>query len=75
MLISEVTANFRGTARPAWFLSDGGHFENTGVYPLIRRELDFIVLGDCRADPRFEFADIENLVRKVRSRPCKNPTT
>lgn len=66
MLISEVTANFRGTARPAWFLSDGGHFENTGVYPLIRRELDFILLADCGTDPRFAFADIENLVRKVR---------
>jgi hypothetical protein len=33
---------------------------------LLRRELEFIVLADCGADPDFEFADLENLVRKAR---------
>ena len=66
MLWSEVTASFFGTARPWWYLSDGGHFDNTGVYALLKRRLDFIVLADNSADPDYQLGDIENLVRKAR---------
>jgi hypothetical protein len=66
MLTSEASATFYGVERPWWYLSDGGHFENTGVYALLKRELDFIILSDSGADARFEFADLENLVRKAR---------
>ena len=66
MLSSEASGTFYGVERPWWFLSDGGHFENTGVYALLKRELDFIILSDAGADARFEFADLENLVRKAR---------
>ena len=38
MLGSEASATFYGRKRPWWFLSDGGHFENSGVYPLLKRE-------------------------------------
>lgn len=66
MLASEASATFFGAERPWWYLSDGGHFENTGVYPLLKRELDFIVLSDGSCDEAYDFADIENLVRKAR---------
>ncbi|MFZ4285702.1 hypothetical protein [Variovorax sp. HJSM1_2] len=66
MLSSEASATFFGLDRPWWYLSDGGHFENTGVYPLLKRELDFIILSDASCDARYEFADLENLVRKAR---------
>lgn len=66
MLWSEARATFFGPARPWWYLSDGGHFDNTGVYALIKRECDFIILADASADPEYRFADIENLVRKAR---------
>ncbi|MBP6775916.1 MAG: patatin-like phospholipase family protein [Piscinibacter sp.] len=66
MLVSEVSASFFGTARPWWYLSDGGHFDNTGVYALLKRRLDFIVLADNSADADYGLADIENLVRKAR---------
>jgi hypothetical protein len=66
MLASEASATFFGRSRPWWFLSDGGHFDNTGVYPLIKRELDFILLADAGCDAGYGFADIENLVRKAR---------
>ncbi len=66
MLTSEASATFYGVERPWWYLSDGGHFENTGVYALLKRELDFIILSDAGADACFEFADLENLVRKAR---------
>jgi uncharacterized membrane protein HdeD (DUF308 family) len=48
------------------YLSDGGHFENLGVYELIRRRCRFILLCDAGADPDFGLADLGNLVRKVR---------
>lgn len=66
MLASEASAVYFGGDRPWWYLSDGGHFENTAVYPLLKRELDFIILADASCDPRYEFGDIENLVRKAR---------
>lgn len=66
MLASEASATFFGVERPWWYLSDGGHFENTGVYPLLKRELDFIILSDAGCDAQYEFGDIENLVRKAR---------
>ncbi len=66
MLWSEVAASFHGRARPWWYLSDGGHFENTGVYALLKRRLDFIILADNSADGDYRFGDLENLVRKAR---------
>lgn len=65
-MYAEARASYRGAQASSWYLSDGGHFDNTGVHALLRRELDFIVLADCGADPRYDFEDIENLVRKAR---------
>ena len=48
-------------------LSDGGHFENLGIYELVRRRCRFIVACDSGVDPKFEFADLANAVRKCRS--------
>ena len=66
MLASEASATFFGLERPWWYLSDGGHFENSGVYALLKRELGFIILSDAGCDANYEFGDIENLVRKAR---------
>jgi hypothetical protein len=65
-LLAEFLARFPGTAIDHWYLTDGGHSENTGCYELIRRRLPFIVCCDCGADPDLQFADIANLVRLVR---------
>ncbi|NKI94466.1 hypothetical protein [Rhizobacter sp. SG703] len=66
MLASEASATFYGVERPWWYLSDGGHFENSGIYPLLKRETDFMVLADASCDGDYSFGDIENLVRKAR---------
>jgi hypothetical protein len=66
MLWSEGTATFFGAARPWWYLSDGGHFENTAVFALLKRRVDFIIAADCGADGDYDFGDLENLVRKAR---------
>jgi len=47
-------------------LSDGGHFENLGVYELIRRQVRLIICSDAGADPEYQFGDLGNLVEKVR---------
>lgn len=48
------------------FLSDGGHFDNTGVYALVERGCRIIVLVDCGADGSRTFSDLGNLARRVR---------
>lgn len=62
----EALARFPGLHSARWYLSDGGHFDNTGVYALLKRQVGLIVLADCGADPEYRFADVENLVRKAR---------
>jgi hypothetical protein len=64
--MQEMLARFPGLKSPVWYLSDGGHFDNSGVYSLLKRELELIVLADCGADPAYIFADMENLIRKAR---------
>lgn len=47
-------------------LSDGGHYENLGLYELVRRKLDLIIVSDGGADPLFNFDDLSNAIEKVR---------
>jgi hypothetical protein len=65
-LLDELIARFPGTGTRNWYLTDGGHFENTGVYELIRRRLPVILALDNGADPGSTLADVANLVRKAR---------
>ena len=46
-------------------LSDGGHFENLGLYELIRRRMRLIVVCDGGADPDAMFGDLRNAIRRV----------
>ncbi|HYP16553.1 MAG TPA: hypothetical protein VEQ65_05030, partial [Opitutus sp.] len=66
-LTNEFFARFHGPARRHWYLSDGGHFENTACYELIRRRVPFIICSDAGQDPKYQFADLANLVRKART--------
>ncbi|WP_205700284.1 patatin-like phospholipase family protein [Crenobacter intestini] len=68
LLLREWTARFHGLHAPWQYLSDGGHFENLGVYELLRpgREVRLIIACDCGADPDYHFDDLANLVRLVR---------
>ncbi len=65
-IASELFGQFPGLDNDTWYVSDGGHFDNTGVYPLIKREMPLIVVADCGADPKYLFEDIESMVRKAR---------
>ena len=48
-------------------LSDGGHFENLGVYELVRRRVKVIVCCDAGADPGFDFNDLQVLEHRIRT--------
>jgi hypothetical protein len=49
---------------PEVYLSDGGHFENLGIYEMVRRRCRYILVVDAGADPDADFADLGNAVRK-----------
>jgi hypothetical protein len=48
------------------YLSDGGHFENFGLYEMVRRRCRTIVVLDGGADPKLTFDDLGNALRKIR---------
>ena len=46
-------------------LSDGGHFENLGLYEMVRRRCSFILVSDAGQDSTFAFEDLGNAIRKI----------
>ena len=50
---------------PYVYLSDGGHFENLGVYEMVRRRCRYIVVSDAGSDPDGALADLGNAIRKI----------
>lgn len=48
------------------YLSDGGHFENLGLYEMVLRRCRIIVISDASADPKFTYEDLANAFRKIR---------
>ena len=51
---------------PYVYLSDGGHFENLGLYEMVLRRCHFIVVSDAGEDPECSFTDLGDAVRKIR---------
>jgi len=52
---------------PLVYLSDGGHFENLGIYEMVLRRCRFIVVSDGGCDPKCSFEDLGNAIRKIRT--------
>jgi hypothetical protein len=48
------------------YLSDGGHFDNMGLYELVRRRCYRIVICDMEQDEAYHFEGIANAIRKCR---------
>lgn len=66
MVLNEWRGYFEGPSAQRWYLSDGGHFETTGLYELIRRRLPFMIAIDASEDARYEIGDLAILMRQVR---------
>ncbi|MES1263443.1 MAG: hypothetical protein ABUL69_03750 [Peristeroidobacter soli] len=48
-------------------LADGGHFENLGLYELLRRRCRYIIVSDAGADPDTTLADLGQAVQRARA--------
>ena len=60
VLLSKLNENSRSID-----LTDGGHFENLGLYELIRRKLKCIVVVDSTCDPEYKYSDLANAINLV----------
>jgi hypothetical protein len=65
-LINEATGHTSANSDYV-YLSDGGHFENIGLYEMVRRRCRYIVISDASCDPRFSLDDLGNSIRKIRT--------
>jgi hypothetical protein len=64
-LVSEALGRTNDASRYV-YLSDGGHFENLGLYEMVMRRCRQIVVLDAGCDPDFTFDDLGNALRKIR---------
>ncbi len=64
-LVNELLGRTTDT-NPYIYLSDGGHFENLGLYEMIARRCRSIVVVDAGADPNYCYDDLANAIRLVR---------
>jgi hypothetical protein len=63
-LIEEALGLTDDTSR--WIeLTDGGHFENLGLYEMVLRRCKRIIVADAGADPQCQFEDLGNAIRKI----------
>ncbi|HEV7919649.1 MAG TPA: patatin-like phospholipase family protein [Thermoanaerobaculia bacterium] len=54
------------SSHPYIYCSDGGHFENLGLYEMVLRRCRSILVIDAGQDDRFIFDDLGNAIRKIR---------
>jgi len=64
-LINELIGRTTAT-RPNVYVSDGEHFENLGVYEMVRRRCRVIIVCDAGCDVGYDYDDLGNAARKVR---------
>lgn len=48
------------------YLSDGGHFENLGLYEMVLRRSKVIVVSDASTDPDYSYDALGMAIRKIR---------
>lgn len=65
-MFTEMLGNGMSESHRYIHLSDGGHFENLGLYELIQRRCRYIVIADAGADPNWDFDDLARVIRLVR---------
>ena len=52
---------------PYVYLSDGGHFDNLGLYEMVLRRCHLIVVSDGSCDPHGNLNDLGGAIRKIRA--------
>jgi len=65
-ILNEWRGYFPGPSHRFWYLSDGGHYDNTALYELLRRRLPLIIAVDAGHDPDYGFDDLAIVIRTAR---------
>jgi hypothetical protein len=66
LLLAELVGRFGGPWYRYWYLSDGGNFELTGGYELLRRRVPFVIVCDAGRDEKQQGSDLGALIRLAR---------
>ncbi len=66
LLLSELIGRFGGPWYRHWYLSDGGNFEVTGAYELLRRRVPFVIVCDGGQDRDHQGGNLALLIRLAR---------
>ncbi len=64
-LINELLGTVNDTSKYV-YVTDGGHFDNTGLYELVRRRCYRIVICDSEEDGKYVYEGIGAAIRKCR---------
>lgn len=67
--IAPITRELLGLTtddNPYVYLSDGGHYENLGLWEMVARRCRYIVVSDAGADPDYTFDSLAIAVRRIR---------
>ncbi|GGO77464.1 hypothetical protein GCM10011348_07060 [Marinobacterium nitratireducens] len=66
-MFREMSGRGLAETEPDVHLSDGGHFENLGLYELVRRRCRYIIVCDAGADPNTTLFDLGRAVQRARA--------
>lgn len=64
--IAEEALGMTNDENPYVYLSDGGHFENLGLYEMILRRCRFIVVSDASTDAKYTYDSLAMAIRQIR---------
>jgi len=70
-LLQEISHDYMpddGAAPAKLFLTDGGHYENLGLLPLLERECGVILVADCGYDPERRCECIQKAIEVARTK-------
>ena len=67
-LIGDLVRNYwrREKDWKYFFVTDGGHYENLGLEPLLLRRCKLILVSDATCDPQFSFGDFLRVQQRMR---------
>jgi hypothetical protein len=63
-LLDELFGRITGNAKYV-FISDGGHYDNLGLYEMLRRRCRHIVVSDASHDPNYSYQDLARVLRQA----------
>ncbi len=67
LMLREMLGLGLSETQPQVHLSDGGHFENLGVYELLRRRCRYIIASDASADLAGTLQDLGKAIQRARA--------